>query len=198
MFLSVRHFHCSFLTLPEISGWANPVLVLFQLSVACHSAGYSSIKSLKNIKYLPGARCHASYWEDKASKMAMVIAHVVLIIQWRIQRKQKTKLIPSTPCLHWIQIYLPARSFPSHHLLLDAHPLCQLLLLSGFLPRPSFCSVGNLIPIRLPPPSMCLWCQFSWSANPWASSLLEISSGPLGTSNSACSKSNSLAFMSLL
>lgn len=81
MFLSISCFHCSFCTLPEISGWANPVLILFQLSVACRSAGYSSIKSLKNIKYHPGARCHASYWEDKASKMAVVIAHVVLITQ---------------------------------------------------------------------------------------------------------------------
>lgn len=81
MFLSISHFHRSFRTLPEISSWANPVLVLFQLSVTCHSAGYSSMKSLKIIKYHPGARCQVPcYWEDKASKMAMVIAHVVLII----------------------------------------------------------------------------------------------------------------------
>lgn len=107
MFLSISRCHCSFRTLPEISGWPNPVLVSFHLSVACHSAGHSSIKSLKNIKCHPGARCHVSYWEDKASRIAMVIAHVVFIIQWRIQRKQelqKTELGPSAPCLHWVQI----------------------------------------------------------------------------------------------
>ena len=207
MFLSISRLHCFPPTPLETPSLANPVLISCNLSVACRrTAGYSSMKSLQNntlsTALVPDGVL-GGQGECRWARQPWPLPTWCLLFSEEFKEKrqlQKTK--PSS--LQWhdftqFRFDLPSQSLP-HHI------VCWMLILyvkyychSGFPPRPSFCSVGDLILVRCRPPSMCLWCQFSWSVNPPDSSVLGISTwGSLWHLKPACAKPHLRALIALL